>query len=65
MSEPEEFYLDGPNFIESSEFEESIGDVLERLDTLEKKLIVTQQQPSNDIVGTSPEAEYVYACTLR
>ena len=51
MSEPEEYFIDGPNFIESSELEEVMDEVHERLKILESKLAVTAEQPIKDAEG--------------
>ena len=44
MSEPEEYYIDGPSFIESSELEEVTDEVSDRLKKLESKLAASDGQ---------------------
>ena len=44
MSEPEEYYIDGPSYIESSELEEVMDEVNDRLKKLESKLAASDGQ---------------------
>ena len=44
MSEPEESYIDGPSFIESSELEEVTDEVSDRLKKMESKEISNLQR---------------------
>ena len=44
MSEPDEYYIDGPSYIESSELEEVMDEVNDRLEKLESKLAASDGQ---------------------
>lgn len=51
MSEPEEYYIDGPSYIESSELEEVMDEVNDRLEKLESKLAASDGQPIESSEG--------------
>ena len=51
MSEPEEYYIDGPSYIESSELEEVMDEVNDRLKKLESKLAASDGQPIESSKG--------------
>ena len=51
MSEPEEYYIDGPSYIESSELEDVMDEVNYRLKKLESKLAASDGQPIESSEG--------------